>query len=91
MTAINLKACNQFQLYSGKVAEEVFKPIQQQYEGGNVCADNDLLRHNLVVFRAGENALKVLPPLVEIFPEAKLNLIVYYLKNEEISEAFALV
>lgn len=56
-----------------------------------MCADNDLLRHNLVVFRAGENALKVLPPLVEIFPEAKLNLIVYYLKNEEINEAFALV
>ncbi|CAD8208276.1 unnamed protein product [Paramecium octaurelia] len=91
VTAINLKACNQFQLYSGKLAEEVFKPLQQQYEGINVCEDNDLLKHNLVVFRAGENALKVLPPLVEIFPEAKLNLIVYYLKNEDITEAFNLV
>lgn len=41
--------------------------------------------------RGGENALQTLPPLVEIFPEAKLNLIIYYLKNEEISEAFNLV
>ena len=54
-------------------------------------ADNDLLRHNLVVLRGGENALQTLPPLVEIFPEAKLNLIIYYLKNEEIQEAFNLV
>lgn len=53
--------------------------------------DNDLLRHNLVVFRGGENALQVLPPLLDIFPEAKLNLIIYYLKNEEINEAYNLV
>lgn len=33
------------------------KPLQQAYEGGNVFADNDLLRHNLVVYRGGENAL----------------------------------
>lgn len=53
--------------------------------------DNDLLRHNLVVFRNGDQAMKVLPPLVDVFPEAKLNLIIYHLKNDEIQEAFDLV
>lgn len=50
-----------------------------------------MLRHNLVVFTGGENASKVLPKLVHIFPEAKLNLAIYYLKNEEIDEAYKLI
>ena len=50
---VNLKACNQYQLYSGKAAEDALKPLQTAYEGGNVFNDNDLLRHNLVVFRSG--------------------------------------
>lgn len=33
----------------------------------------------------------MLPPLVEIFPEAKLNLIIYYLKNDDVNEAYNLV
>ena len=53
--------------------------------------DNDLLRHNLVVFRSGENALQVLPPLIDIIPEARLNLVIYYLKNEDVQEAYKLV
>ena len=52
------------------------------YDGGNVFTDNDLLRHNLVVFSNGENALNVLSPLTECFPEARLNLIVFHLRNE---------
>ena len=36
---------------------------------------NDLIKHNLVVFRGGEGALQVLPPLVDVIPEARLNLV----------------
>ena len=43
------------------------------------------------MFRSGENALQVLPPLVDIFPEARLNLVIYYLKNDNIEEAYKLV
>ncbi len=53
--------------------------------------DNALLKHNLVVFRNGENALQVLPPLLDIIPEARLNLVIYYLKHGEIIEAFNLI
>jgi intraflagellar transport protein 56 len=88
---INLKACNHFQLYNGKTAEEELRILQKVPHIGNVFQDNDLLRHNLVVFRSGENALQVLPPLIEIIPEAKLNLVIYHLKNQEIEEAYTLM
>jgi len=34
-----------------------------------------------VVFQNGESALQVLPPLVDVIPEARLNLVIYYLKE----------
>jgi len=33
----------------------------------------------------------VLPPLVDIIPEARLNLVIYYLKNDEVNEAYNLI
>ena len=38
---------------------------------------NDLIKHNLVVFNGGEGALKTLPSLVDVIPEARLNLVSY--------------
>ena len=49
------------------------------------------MRHNLVVFRGGENALQVLPPLVDVIPEARLNLVIYHLKNDSVNEAYQLI
>ena len=34
-----------------------------------------------VVFRNGEGALQTLPPLIDVIPEARLNLVIYYLKQ----------
>ncbi|CAM9425127.1 unnamed protein product, partial [Laminaria digitata] len=36
---------------------------------------NDLICHNTVVFLEGKGSLKVLPPLVDFIPEARLNLV----------------
>ena len=78
IVAINLKACNHFRLYNGKAAEAEVKVLSDH----NVAYESqDLIKHNLVVFRDGENALQVLPPLVDVVPEARLNLVIYYLKN----------
>ena len=57
VVGVNLKACNHYQLYNGKAAEAELKVLQNSSTSGNIFQDNDLLRHNLVVFRAGENAL----------------------------------
>jgi intraflagellar transport protein 56 len=43
-------------LYNGKAAEAELKSLQNSATQGDVLVDNDLLRHNLVVFRGGENA-----------------------------------
>ena len=91
ITAVNLKACNQFQLFNGKAAEQELKVLQSSADSGNIFNDSDLLRHNLVVFRGGENALQVLPPLIDIIPEARLNLIIYHLKNDSVQEAYKLI
>lgn len=85
--AINLKACNHFRLYNGKAAEAELKNLS------DVCSPSfkfasDLIKHNLVVFRAGESALQVLPPLIDVIPEARLNLVIYYLRQDDIQEAY---
>jgi intraflagellar transport protein 56 len=49
------------------------------------------MRHNLVVFRNGEGALRVLPPLLGVLPEARLNLVIYHLRNGAVADAYALI
>merc|ERR1719174_2593843 len=91
ITAVNLKACSHYQLYNGKAAESELKVLQQSASSGNLFQEHDLLQHNLVVFRNGENALQVLPPLLEIIPEARLNLVIYQLRIDEVNEAYNLI
>lgn len=58
---------------------------------GGDWMENDLIRHNLVVFRSGENALQVLPKLIDVVPEARLNLVIYYLRQDDVKEAYGLI
>jgi len=91
ITAVNLKACSHYQLYNGKAAEAELKVLQQAANSGNIFQEHDLLSHNLVVFRNGENALQVLPPLLDVIPEARLNLVIYHLRTDEVLEAYNLI
>lgn len=58
---------------------------------GHNLAGNNLIKHNQVVFSMGEGALQVLPPLVDVIPEARLNLVIYYLRHGGIQEAYELI
>lgn len=89
--ANNLSACVVFHLRSGRDAEEELRRLEKRYEGGTLWEDQDLLRHNLAVFRRGENALKVFPPLMDEFPEARLNLVVHHLRSGEAEQAFRML
>jgi len=65
--AANLKACNHFRMYNGKAAEAELKQFTTDLSSNHrFTFGGDLVKHNLVVFRSGENALQVLPPLLEI-------------------------
>ncbi|XP_050311296.1 intraflagellar transport protein 56 isoform X2 [Anthonomus grandis grandis] len=87
--ATNLKACNTFRLYNGTAAENELRSIVDQT--ANVGFGYDLVRHNLVVFRDGEDAMQVFPALVDIVPEARLNLVIHHLRNDDIKEAYELL
>eukprot|EP00842_Homolaphlyctis_polyrhiza_P006873 jgi/Hompol1/775/HPOL_002573-RA len=88
--ATNLKACNHFRLYNGKAAESELKSLSEKMSHNFRFAE-DLIRHNLVVFRNGEGALQVFPPLLDVIPEARLNLVIYHLRNDDIVSAFNLM
>eukprot|EP00307_Rebecca_sp_RCC1486_P013510 CAMPEP_0119419176 /NCGR_PEP_ID=MMETSP1335-20130426/20111_1 /TAXON_ID=259385 /ORGANISM="Chrysoculter rhomboideus, Strain RCC1486" /LENGTH=588 /DNA_ID=CAMNT_0007444465 /DNA_START=30 /DNA_END=1796 /DNA_ORIENTATION=+ len=88
--ALNLKACNQFRLYDGKAAEAELAPLL----GGAASIDKiefDLVRHNMVVFRNGERAMQVLPALIDVIAEARLNLVIYHMHHGEVEEAYNLM
>lgn len=84
----NLRACNLFRLYNGNAALDEIKGLE---DIDTLVKDNDILRHNMVVFTYGQKALQVLPTLISIIPEAKLNLAIYYLQNDEYSKASELL
>lgn len=87
-TAINLKACNHFRLYNGKAAEAELKVLSDK--GVNIQSI-ELIRHNMVVFSNGDQALQVLPGLVDVIREARLNLIIYHLRHQNVAEAHELI
>ncbi|XP_050525435.1 intraflagellar transport protein 56 isoform X4 [Daktulosphaira vitifoliae] len=90
MIVLNLKACNVYRLYDGKAAEgELKNLIAKRSSTFKFC--EDLIKHNMVVFRNGEGALQVLPPLVDILPEARLNLVIHNLKQGNNEEAYELI
>ncbi|XP_017462052.1 PREDICTED: intraflagellar transport protein 56-like, partial [Rhagoletis zephyria] len=86
----NLKACNNCRLFNGVAAESELRNLIDSFPA-NFSYARDLIRHNLVVFRSGEGAFQVLPLLMNSIPEAKLNLIIYYLKNDKNEEASSLI
>ncbi|XP_067998713.1 intraflagellar transport protein 56 [Melanerpes formicivorus] len=88
--ALNLKACNHFRLCDGKAAEAELKKLTDS-ASSSLEFGKELIKHNLVVFRGGEGALQVLPPLVDVIPEARLNLVIYYLQQGDVQEAYNLI
>lgn len=70
-------------MYNGKAAEAEIKTLAEA--SGGTHLENDLIRHNLVVFRGGENALQYLPPMGDVPPEARLNLVIHHLRHNEVS------
>jgi intraflagellar transport protein 56 len=86
----NLKACNHFKLYNGKAAEQELKQLSDK-TSHNLKFAEDLIKHNLVVFRNGEGALQVFPPLLDVVPEARLNLVIHHLRKDDIISAYNLM
>jgi intraflagellar transport protein 56 len=88
--ASNVKACNHFRLYNGKAAESELLTLLEKTSHSCKYAE-DLIKHNLAVFRGGEGALQIFPSLVDVLPEARLNLVICYLRNNDTMAAYGLM
>nr|CAB3267332.1 intraflagellar transport protein 56-like [Phallusia mammillata] len=87
--ALNLKACLHFKQYGGKQAEAELKPLKNP-SSHCVLFGLDLINHNKVVFRRGAGAMQILPPLVDVVAEARINLAIYHFQQDEYEEAYKL-
>ena len=93
--AVNLKACNVFKMRDGKAAELELGALSKDGATRASTDDaHDLVRHNRAVFRDGDGAVRVFKPLMNdggVPPEARLNLVIHFLRLGEPFEALALV
>ena len=91
ITAINVKACTYFRLYNGKSAELELKNLGL-LTSHSCQFGTSLIAHNLCVFTGGvHDAISTFSPLIDVIPEARLNLTIYYLKSNNINSAFDLM
>ena len=78
-----------------KLAKEIILNLQNFSKNSNIIDDNDLLQHNLAVFDnepdSKYNKLKIFSNLLDIIPEARQNLIIYYLRNGLVNQAHSLI
>lgn len=88
--AKNLKACNHFRVYELNFAVAELTSLQKMLAPSNFFA-KDIINHNLVVFSHGNKAVPVLRPLIDVIPEARLNLAIHHLKRDNISAAHDLI
>ncbi len=102
----NLKAAIEFSSTSNeKAAQMILLQLQDNCKSGkyrenniilgNLIEDQDLIRHNMAVYDSEDSGtsskLKVFSQLIDIIPEAKLNLVIYYVKNDQINQAYNLI
>ncbi|XP_024372333.1 intraflagellar transport protein 56 isoform X3 [Physcomitrium patens] len=87
--AVNIKACNNYKLCNGSIAEENLKSLQDTLKIAPI--ENYLVNHNIVVFRNGDGASQAWPRMLGILPEARMNLVIYHLKHGEIQDAYSMV
>lgn len=87
---LNLKACDYFRLFTPDIAESQLLQIRKFASASYAFVDS-LIQHNLVVFHNGEDGFTILPKLVESLPEAKFNLVLLYMIQNNCTEAFNLL
>lgn len=88
--ACNIKACNHYRLHSGEMALNVLNDVLSPMYQLTPFHEN-LICHNNAVFTDGDNIAQVMKALLDIVPEARLNLVIYNLRNECFPEALQLL
>lgn len=88
--ALNLKSCDYLRLFDPEIAQSQLLQVSKFSTASYTFVDT-LIKHNLCIFQNGEGGFKVLPSLVNSLPEARYNLAVLYLRQNNPIEAFHLL
>lgn len=88
--ALNLKACDYLRLFDAEIAESQLLQIRK-FSSASYDFIDALIQHNICIFHDGDDGFTILPKLVQSLPEAKFNLSVLYMRENNPTEAFALL
>ncbi|CAF1166853.1 unnamed protein product [Adineta ricciae] len=90
VTAVNIQACNQYKLYNRKRAEN---DLKQLLDNVNISFHHakEIFQHNMTVFQDDPDAFRVFNELIDVIPEARYNLAIYHLKQDNCEQAFELM
>ena len=87
---LNVKACDYLRLFDPDIAESQILQIRK-FASASYSFIEGLIRHNIVVFHNGDNGFTELPKLVNSFSEARFNLAVLYMRQNNPAEAYNLL
>ncbi|XP_065561026.1 intraflagellar transport protein 56-like isoform X2 [Artemia franciscana] len=88
--ASNLKACCHYRLGNIKGAVDAISKVKD-FEYQLPEAFRDIINHNVAVLRDGDGALQVWPQCKNNVPEARFNLTIYFLRNNNIRSSLELL
>ncbi|CBZ53143.1 conserved hypothetical protein [Neospora caninum Liverpool] len=93
LVASNLFACCLYEEDADASALKIYHLLGEEAgrEETFFIQHNDILRHNACVFENGARGLQVWGPLINILPEARLNLTLLHIRNGDYSSAFDLM
>jgi intraflagellar transport protein 56 len=87
---LNLKACSYLRLFDADIAESQLLQIRK-FASASYSFIDSLIKHNLVVFQNGGDGFTELPKLVGGLNEARFNLAVLYMRDNNPTEAYNLL
>lgn len=88
--SLNLKACSYFRIFGAEIAESQLLQIKK-FSSATYDFVDSIIQHNVLIFHDGENGLTILPKLIDVIPEARYNLSILYLRQNEPVEAYNVI
>ena len=88
--ALNLKSCDYLRLFDPEIAESQLLQIRK-FSSAAYDFVESLITHNLCIFHNGDDGFTILPKLVPVLNEARFNLAVLYMRENNASEAYNLL
>ncbi|KAH0790316.1 TPR Domain containing protein [Histomonas meleagridis] len=88
--ALNLKSCDYLKIFDSEIAQSQLLQIKK-FSSASYDFVDLLVTHNMCIFQDGENGFEILPKLVPSLTEARFNLAILYMRENNAVEAYNLL